>query len=1103
MTASSLAINSYKLFTGDALTLLRGLPDGVVQTVCTSPPYYQLRNYNCDPVIWGGKQDCEHTWGDVIAGDSRGGSGPDAKAVRAGDVTSSYGRNASRGRFCKACSAWEGELGLEPSPDLFVEHLVEIFREVRRVLRDDGTLFVNIADTYVSKDIECSWGKLKQKDLYGIPHRLVHALQSDGWWWRNDAVWGKAGGNCPRCYYRIEKGSSKPECLAPNTPVFIRENGVVLRRPISYVRENSHRLQDLQILSPTGWKSIHNVWSTRKRGVEFQAGKISTLIASGDHKFAVSHERRHSSINYIKLRNIRAAGYNDHLLFADISEHLEPTIFEVDLLREIAEAGNPYSIKVNAGSQHLLVGTTGVALSEAYGYPTKTYPQKNGFWCSGGPLINAISKKRVPVEIAYTEDVDYRDLVLSSPRKSEEVPTIIPMSYDTGRLIGFYAAEGGFIDLNKYPNHHQGKFTFHKTELSYVEFVSDQIRALGVEPTVSTVDNYTSVVFCSAPLRTLFELFVAGSCKHKSLNLDLFLNVPRKFRQGFLDGYFEGDGHYYQTVTSASNELIEGAAVVAASVGLMASRYQSSQYDERTGRTYRSYTCKLLKSDKAGGRRNPDGLRLVLPRNKKLLPEMEMIDIEVEDHLFVVDTGIISHNSVKDRFARAKEYVFLLTKNQRYYFDDEAVKEKHSPAKRRDVFYIPSQSFRGAHHAVMPEQLAEVCIRGGASEHGSCAKCRAPYKRVTKKGTADKRRQKAAGGNEDGEYHGENSKDYDAHGAEKASDLKRRILAGMRPIETVGWKQTCKCKDTGDPVPCIVMDPFSGAATTGAVALKLGHQYIGLELIESNNTEIATPRLEGTLATKREPELVDWLPTTSMIYHGRAEILLPRVPAASVRLILTDPPYNVSRDNNFRTMGRTGIDFSWDGDFDQEEWVRLADHALMPGGSIVIWNDWKNLGILAHLLQDLGYSVKRNLVWTKKNPFPRNRGRSIVQRTETGLWAVKPGAKWVFHWDTNKPYEDGIYDYGVPRGVKGRPRHEALKPTKMFQEIIRTFSDPGDLILDPFAGGGTTAQAAELEGRRHICFELDPGWYEEALRAWKDVVTDRDRLEEIDKLLKA
>lgn len=117
----------------------------------------------------------------------------------------------SRGRSC-ACGAWLGCLGLEPTPELYVAHLVEVFREVRRVLRDDGTLWLNLGDSYSGGGRAChasgSQSKrqnaaqdgppraptppgLKPKDLVGIPWRVAFALQADGWTLRSDIIWHK------------------------------------------------------------------------------------------------------------------------------------------------------------------------------------------------------------------------------------------------------------------------------------------------------------------------------------------------------------------------------------------------------------------------------------------------------------------------------------------------------------------------------------------------------------------------------------------------------------------------------------------------------------------------------------------------------------------------------------------------------------------------------------------------------------------------------------------------------------------------------------------------------------------------------------------------
>lgn len=162
------------------------MPARSVQTCVTSPPYYALRDYSGDPFVWGGDPLCEHVWGDEIPGDSRGGSGTPTDKNNRGE---GYGRNATRGRFCRRCSGWRGALGLEPTCELFVKHLVLIFREVRRVLRDDGTLWLNIGDSFSPSDVPES--RIKAKDLVGIPWMVAFALRDDGWYLRSDVIWAK------------------------------------------------------------------------------------------------------------------------------------------------------------------------------------------------------------------------------------------------------------------------------------------------------------------------------------------------------------------------------------------------------------------------------------------------------------------------------------------------------------------------------------------------------------------------------------------------------------------------------------------------------------------------------------------------------------------------------------------------------------------------------------------------------------------------------------------------------------------------------------------------------------------------------------------------
>jgi DNA modification methylase len=152
-----------RILCGDSIDVLAGLPEGIAQTCVTSPPYWGLRDYGVPPRIWDASPECAHRWGPKIKG----------------------------GRFCQSCGAWEGCLGLEPTPDQFVQHLVLVMREVRRVLRDDGTLWMNLGDSFAGTRNLPHGGNFKPKDLIGIPWRAAFALQADGWWLRSDIVWSK------------------------------------------------------------------------------------------------------------------------------------------------------------------------------------------------------------------------------------------------------------------------------------------------------------------------------------------------------------------------------------------------------------------------------------------------------------------------------------------------------------------------------------------------------------------------------------------------------------------------------------------------------------------------------------------------------------------------------------------------------------------------------------------------------------------------------------------------------------------------------------------------------------------------------------------------
>ena len=198
-----------EILVGHALDVLRGLEADRFQCVVTSPPYFNLRAYHTEPQVWGGDVGCEHEWAEVHERDERRCSKESYSRLGVWNVTK---RGQFTGESCILCGAWKGELGAEPCPETYIEHLLQVFAEVRRVTRPDACVWVNIGDSYSSQGGH-GWGTgataqvaatkvnpesraryvpgVPAKSLCLIPERLALGLLGQGWIIRNRLAWHK------------------------------------------------------------------------------------------------------------------------------------------------------------------------------------------------------------------------------------------------------------------------------------------------------------------------------------------------------------------------------------------------------------------------------------------------------------------------------------------------------------------------------------------------------------------------------------------------------------------------------------------------------------------------------------------------------------------------------------------------------------------------------------------------------------------------------------------------------------------------------------------------------------------------------------------------
>ncbi|GGH59967.1 methyltransferase [Frigidibacter albus] len=257
----------------------------------------------------------------------------------------------------------------------------------------------------------------------------------------------------------------------------------------------------------------------------------------------------------------------------------------------------------------------------------------------------------------------------------------------------------------------------------------------------------------------------------------------------------------------------------------------------------------------------------------------------------------------------------------------------------------------------------------------------------------------------------------------------------------------------------------------------------------------------------------DALPLNQILAGDCIEVMRS-LPEASVDLIFADPPYNLQLRGDLHRPDNSkvdAVDDAWDQfasfeayDRFTRDWLSAAQRLLKPNGAIWVIGSYHNIFRVGSAMQNAGFWILNDVVWRKSNPMPNFRGKRLTNAHETLIWASKSEAgKYTFNYEAMKALNEGVQmrsDWVIPlctgherlKDAAGDKAHPTQKPEALLHRVLVATTNPGDVVLDPFFGTGTTGAVAKMLGRDFIGIER-----EETYRA---VAQDRiDRVRKFDK----
>ena len=242
----------------------------------------------------------------------------------------------------------------------------------------------------------------------------------------------------------------------------------------------------------------------------------------------------------------------------------------------------------------------------------------------------------------------------------------------------------------------------------------------------------------------------------------------------------------------------------------------------------------------------------------------------------------------------------------------------------------------------------------------------------------------------------------------------------------------------------------------------------------------------------------------NQILKGDCVAALNKLPSQSVDVIFADPPYNLQLANALHRPDQSLVD-AVDDDWDQFEsfaaydaftraWLLACRRVLKPNGTIWVIGSYHNIFRVGTALQDLGFWMLNDIIWRKTNPMPNFKGRRFQNAHETLIWASRDqnAKKYTFNYEAMKAANDDVQmrsDWLFPictgrerlKDENGHKIHPTQKPEALLARVIMSSTKPGDVILDPFFGSGTTGAVAKRLGRDFVGIEREQSYIDAAL----------------------